>query len=278
MYKVLAEDIIHYIELLKSSYHLEVTIHDLVSVLPQYYRKILPYNIHKNPYCAYLKTNSEIWRNCISRQHKVLNQAKEKEFFGICYCGVAEFVFPLLSVENEAIGFISITGYRVEREQSLQRVEAVAEKYCINKEQLIKIYDDSLSDKIPSKEWIRTLITPLISMYALFHFQCRPLSVCDTSCEDSNKLYSQIIRYINVNYTARITLNHLSQVFHCSKSHISHLFCQKNSCSFNKYLTDLRIKAAKSLLANTELSIKEIAFTVGFSDANYFSSVFFIFP
>jgi AraC-like DNA-binding protein len=39
-------------------------------------------------------------------------------------------------------------------------------------------------------------------------------------------------------------------------------------------LTSLRIEDAKLLLLNSELTVTEIAFSVGYGDSNYFSNIF----
>jgi two-component system response regulator YesN len=40
------------------------------------------------------------------------------------------------------------------------------------------------------------------------------------------------------------------------------------------FITEIRIKKAIELFANESLNIKEIAYQVGYRDANYFSRVF----
>ena len=44
--------------------------------------------------------------------------------------------------------------------------------------------------------------------------------------------------------------------------------------NFTQYLHFIRAKNAMSLLINTEKSITDIAFLVGYSDSNYFSTKF----
>ena len=43
---------------------------------------------------------------------------------------------------------------------------------------------------------------------------------------------------------------------------------------FREYLTELRLTDAASLLRYSELSVTEIAYSVGFCESNYFSNVF----
>ena len=44
--------------------------------------------------------------------------------------------------------------------------------------------------------------------------------------------------------------------------------------NFIDYLTSLRIIKAEELLKNSDISIKEICFEVGYRDPNYFSRIF----
>lgn len=52
------------------------------------------------------------------------------------------------------------------------------------------------------------------------------------------------------------------------------LFRQELNVSPNEYLVERRVEAAKRLLADASLSVTEIAFRVGFSSSQYFSTVF----
>ena len=71
-----------------------------------------------------------------------------------------------------------------------------------------------------------------------------------------------------------ISLETVSEVVNLNSSYFSSLF--KKSCNkgFFEYLLDLRITEAKRLLANSEISIGEIAQKVGYHDPKHFSRVF----
>jgi AraC-like DNA-binding protein len=82
-----------------------------------------------------------------------------------------------------------------------------------------------------------------------------------------------IIQYINDNINAKITLESLSDKFHLSKYHISHLFKEKTGFAVLEYITHKRVTQAKELiLENTPLG--EVAETVGFSDYSNFYRAF----
>ena len=60
----------------------------------------------------------------------------------------------------------------------------------------------------------------------------------------------------------------------CCESTVSHLFKSNTGMSAKEYITDLRIKQAKKLLTATDLPIVTVAELCGFTNANYFPTVF----
>ena len=65
-----------------------------------------------------------------------------------------------------------------------------------------------------------------------------------------------------------------AKICNLSPSRFAHVFTQRMGVSPYKYLLDLRIKQAKYLLLNTNLSVSNIAKSVGYEDSLYFSRVF----
>lgn len=59
-----------------------------------------------------------------------------------------------------------------------------------------------------------------------------------------------------------------------SDAYFSKLFKQCFNKNFVTYLTEARIDAAKDLLKNPTVNIKEIGAQVGYKDSNYFTKVF----
>lgn len=80
--------------------------------------------------------------------------------------------------------------------------------------------------------------------------------------------------YIKTNYSKSITLEDVAREINVSPQYLSKLFKEETGENFIDYLTGIRIRIAKSLLEGDEMSIKEICYSIGYSDPNYFSRIF----
>ena len=59
-----------------------------------------------------------------------------------------------------------------------------------------------------------------------------------------------------------------------SRSHVHRKLVEQTNLSCSEFIQKIRLEKAKDLLINTNHSIYEVAFKVGYSDANYFSRSF----
>ena len=81
-------------------------------------------------------------------------------------------------------------------------------------------------------------------------------------------------RFIDSNFHKDITLEDVAREVNLSTYYFSKLFKAEVGENFIDYLTHVRLDRAKELLENKSLSIKEICFTIGYADPNYFSRNF----
>lgn len=88
------------------------------------------------------------------------------------------------------------------------------------------------------------------------------------------KQIDNILKYIQSNFTKKITINELANLAHISNYHFCRLFKQSTGKTVMEYINDLRLRKAILLLKDSTLNITEIALSCGFNDANYFSRVF----
>jgi AraC family transcriptional regulator len=72
----------------------------------------------------------------------------------------------------------------------------------------------------------------------------------------------------------RIDLPTLSSVLAVSPGHLGRLFKQRTGRTPHQFLIDLRLEAAEGLLADTDLSVTQIAWRVGFASPSHFVTTF----
>ena len=87
------------------------------------------------------------------------------------------------------------------------------------------------------------------------------------------RLYS-FLKYIEKHYNENISLDDLANSGNVSKSECLCVFKQCLNISPYQYLIDYRIHIATILLQDTDLSIGEVAASVGFEQFSNFSRVF----
>ncbi len=89
------------------------------------------------------------------------------------------------------------------------------------------------------------------------------------------EIVANVLNYINNNFSKEeITLQEISKNMNVSYHYLSKIFKDEIGKSFVEYLTELRMGKAMQLLNNPNISIKEIAQSVGYNDPNYFSKAF----
>ncbi|QIZ65955.1 response regulator transcription factor [Geobacillus subterraneus] len=80
--------------------------------------------------------------------------------------------------------------------------------------------------------------------------------------------------YIDRHYAEPLTLEEVAEHVGMSPYYFSKLFKEHFGITFIDYVTNVRIERAKEALVRTDCSLKEICFSVGYNDPNYFSRVF----
>lgn len=94
------------------------------------------------------------------------------------------------------------------------------------------------------------------------------------NANSSSQYVINAIKYIQFNYSHDISIDDIAKSVGVSRSHLYRVFMSNVGQSPIDYLTNYRISEACSLLKNSQLSIAEVAVSVGFFDQFYFSRVF----
>lgn len=110
----------------------------------------------------------------------------------------------------------------------------------------------------------------------LFLNSCKP-GANDEALPQINatqKTIFEIIGYINNCYFEDITLETISEKYYLSTFYFSRTFKEITGFNFVEYLNNVRIKEAKKLLLNTNMTISDISDAVGFKSNTHFGRVF----
>lgn len=84
----------------------------------------------------------------------------------------------------------------------------------------------------------------------------------------------RVMQLIAEGYGRELSTRDLAAASYLSVAHFCRFFKAEMGKSPLEYLTEYRLERARALLEETELSLSEIADSVGFSDVNYFCRVF----
>lgn len=86
--------------------------------------------------------------------------------------------------------------------------------------------------------------------------------------------FLDILKFIDENLDRRITVRELAAQANLNEVYFSNLFKRMFDISPLQYVLNKKISHSMLLLKNTKLSVKEIAYKIGFDDELYFSRIF----
>lgn len=122
---------------------------------------------------------------------------------------------------------------------------------------------------------LKTDMSTLTGQYLLnsFIFQLHQIHADEHKMTYSSKI-AFIMDQLTHYYTVPRYLTELAEMVDLTPSYLSQLFRQETGCTISEFLRDLRLKHACSLLMDTDLSINDIAITVGYRTPHNFSQQF----
>lgn len=96
----------------------------------------------------------------------------------------------------------------------------------------------------------------------------------DLSFNPGSTVADKLKEYLDARIYYKTTLGSIAKRLQTTEKYLIRVFREKYGDTPYAYLMHKRIEAAKELLCITELSVKEIAAKLAFSDSNYFSRTF----
>jgi AraC-like DNA-binding protein len=154
----------------------------------------------------------------------------------------------------------------------------------------ITFVENHMGNIIPSGEipetmekfsvFIRDLFSQKIA--SQFSNSSRSYDLCMTFLDETGKKgmvgssysFDELLILLQNNLHEDISVDKMASVMRLSRSHFTRLFVKNLGTSPRRYLENLRLKTALSLLRNESISVKEVANRVGIRDENYFCKAF----
>ena len=148
-------------------------------------------------------------------------------------------------------------------------VVALADVTCANGVSLRPDTLDALVGEFSKRKTMPDMEEWLISTYCRAADQIR-----EYAAQRPNKSAEKIRAYIDSNFTKDISLATIADYMGYSSTYVSKIFKQTYGMSYIEYMNSKRIELSKQLLADTQLSVKEIGFRAGFNNMQTFFRVF----
>lgn len=135
-------------------------------------------------------------------------------------------------------------------------------------ELLSSLYDVSISDDSLRDMHINEKLNRLITLIM------EEAEIRDTGSERKKLDINRVKQYLDEHYKERITLDDLSSSFFINKFYLTRVFRETYGSTINNYILSHRITESKQLLRFTDMSVEQIAETVGMEDSGYFARAF----
>lgn len=181
----------------------------------------------------------------------------------------------IIQDKNEPMtyGWIGLSGTELENQISLLHLSEMPMITTFQNIDVIhKIFLDTIYTEHPNVD----LESYLFAKFHEIMAYCNPVVQQSTSQEDLrvDLYFSEILNYIETNYSKAITVSDIAKAVHISSSYIHRICKQKADSTPIDLVNKKRMSVAKSMLSNSEASIGEISLFVGFSNPNAFSKFF----
>lgn len=105
---------------------------------------------------------------------------------------------------------------------------------------------------------------------ALLYTQCCP----KYAAKIVHPQIQQAQKYIAENYSLKLSVPVLAAKYNLSPKYFGMLFKQATDKSVSQYIRDIRIQVSMEMLSESNLSLEQIADTIGFENSFYFSNCF----
>ena len=226
----------------------------------------------QGPFCALMAGQNRTCGACLQSQSEVAEAGLEGPHTGVCYAGLSEAVVPL-RVGRRLIGFLW-TGKVFLRKPTKRQFERILDLLRswgshFNEEQLRGAY---FGTRQLSPERLAAAVK-LLTIFA-GHLAMLGNQIMIQRDNAEPPMVTKAKDFIRENFTEALSLPQVARVANASPFHFCKMFKRATGLSFTNFVSRVRIESSKTLLANPQLRVSEVAFEAGFQSLTHFNRVF----
>ncbi|MBR2476715.1 MAG: PocR ligand-binding domain-containing protein [Clostridia bacterium] len=237
-----------------------------IVIFDEDYKEILSYPEENSSYCACMRRNEEFDRKCCESDKISFETCKKTGSLTMykCHAGLIEATYPITD-KGSIIGYIMFgqVSNEKDREEFFRSLTELSQSYTSDgdiAEAVKKIKYKSRKQLLAAAK-----ILEACTGYILFKELIKPSRA---------ELFNSLDNYIDTHLDEDISVPVLCDEFHISRTRLYALCKQYIPCGIAAYVKTKRLKKAKDLLRTTDMSVTDIAHSVGFADYNYFLKAF----
>ena len=144
--------------------------------------------------------------------------------------------------------------------------------HCQNKEAVKTLFENAIRYQYAPS--LNDQLSCVNSLLEIFHLLTLQHQTSFSYQNSKTKLMEKAIFYIKAHLEEDLSLEKVAAYAMLSPTYFHNAFKQFTGQTLHDFVEKNRIEKAKSLLANTDMSLSEIAFACGFSSQSYFSYSF----
>lgn len=214
-------------------------------------------------YCVAVQETQKGREACLFSDACLLQKSREsrKPELHVCHAGLIDICVPII-YEETIIGYVIFGQIKIK--DDFPRLREYITKLGLNADEMQEYYNEI---SVVGSERIESIsnLAEMVVKYILLENMLRPGS--DESTEKA-------IAYINENLDKPLSVHSIAKSVGVSKSALYRSFHVQIGYPIGRYINKRRVEKATEMLADTRLSIEEIALRVGFADGSYFSKTF----
>lgn len=227
---------------------------------------LLEYPSTKNTFCN-LISKSEYWSEkcayCDRKNIEICSKTgKTSEYF--CHLGLFEAVTPIYD-NNGILGYVMFGQVLVNNDKFNKTKEMLKKNFREEEFPLINGAIENIPVKSPAELAACVTVLQAITTYMLSNQWVVP---------QRSEFIRHMDNFIQGNIGNEISIDDICAEFHIRRTRMYSIAKDYLGCSIALYIRKQRIKHALKLLEETDETVTDIAYTVGFSDYGHFSRVF----